>query len=65
MTHSERLLLLIDLWVGMRLRTRLILAAICGTWALFAFAHTDVNWISLTTLVAAILAPLAFGAWRN
>ncbi len=62
MVHYERLLLLIDLWVAMRLRTRLVLAGICVTGA---FVLDGEDWISPAMLAAAILAPLAFGAWRN
>lgn len=65
MTHSERLLVLIDLWVGMRLRTRLVLAGICAAGALAAFAPNDNDWISLLVLSAIVMLPVAFGAWRN
>ena len=65
MVHFERLLVLIDLWVGMRLRTRLVLAGICGAGALVAFVLNDKDWVSLMILAAVVMAPLAFGAWRN
>ena len=63
--HYERLLVLVDLWVGMRLRTRLVLTGICATGAVVEFVRDDTDWISRLMLAAAVLAPLAFGAWRN
>ena len=65
MVHYERLLVLIDLWVAMRLRTRLVLAGICATGAVVELVRNDTDWISPLMLSAAVLAPLAFGAWRN
>ena len=65
MVHGERLLLLIDLWVGMRLRTRLVLAGICAAGALAAFVLNDSDWISPLVLSAVVMLPLPFGAWRN
>ena len=65
MVHFERLLLLTDLWVGMRLRTRLLLAGICGAGALTGLVLEDKDWISLLVLWAVVLLPHLFGAWRN
>ncbi len=49
MVHYERLLVLIDLWVAIRLRTRLVLAGICVTGA---FVLDGEGWISPAMLAA-------------
>lgn len=65
MLHFERMIVLIDVWVGMRPGTRLVLAGMCATGALIGFVHGDKNWISLLILAAVVMAPAACGAWRN
>jgi hypothetical protein len=63
--HYERLLLLIDAWVGLSLRARLILAGICTLIALAGLVASGELWLGPLAGGAIILLPAAFGAWRN